>query len=221
MNLASAFWHIYVVCCGLVAASSHANKTSSSTGATVFPHVFFNSSTGRPVLAVTTTAQSSLTAGRTWTTLGLASYVLQGLGISLPGSTLSDAASTRASLKAPASLAPQGSSSLSHAISSAMNSTNGTVTGLATTTPSLSSMASPLAPTGNGSAYARQCNAEWQDWSSTWSAIPLYTTVSTSFWDYTYWSAEVTTLGGCDTWSRLVGSFTPTVSLVSAHIASP
>ncbi|KAK5731529.1 hypothetical protein LTR17_011327 [Elasticomyces elasticus] len=69
-----------------------------------------------------------------------------------------------------------------------------------------------IRPTGDGTVYATQCDALWKSWSAS-SISRSFTFVNTTLSaTNTNWTGQLTTLGGCDTHSRLIGSFTPTAS---------
>lgn len=68
-----------------------------------------------------------------------------------------------------------------------------------------------ITTTDDGSSNARQCISSWADWSGSSTGFGSVTT--TGYFTYTEWEAHTTSLGGCDTHARLVGSFTPTVCL--------
>ncbi|KAK4950706.1 hypothetical protein LTR10_010699 [Elasticomyces elasticus] len=76
-----------------------------------------------------------------------------------------------------------------------------------------------LAPTGTGSVYATQCNALWNEWSASSRKTPNeVATKLTRTYTFTKWAASTTTLGGCDSSVRLVGSFTPTATAIGSDL---
>jgi hypothetical protein len=90
-------------------------------------------------------------------------------------------------------------------------------------TTSVTTLNSTIAPTGSGSAYASQCNALYSAWTSSKFAFsasvtaPLVTFTSSSAW--TSFSARTTTLP-CESYPRLVGTFTPITSGYSTFATS-
>ncbi|KAK5719439.1 hypothetical protein LTR15_007963 [Elasticomyces elasticus] len=76
-----------------------------------------------------------------------------------------------------------------------------------------------IAPTGTGSVYASQCNALWNEWSASSRKTPNeVATKLTGTYTFTKWAASTTTLGGCDSSTRLVGSFTPTATAIGLDL---
>ncbi|KAK3629541.1 hypothetical protein LTR56_017970 [Elasticomyces elasticus] len=76
-----------------------------------------------------------------------------------------------------------------------------------------------IAPTGTGSVYASQCNALWNEWSASSRKTPNeVATKLTGTYTFTKWAASTTTLGGCDSSVRLVGSFTPTATAIGSDL---
>ncbi|KAK4889899.1 hypothetical protein LTR27_011322 [Elasticomyces elasticus] len=81
-----------------------------------------------------------------------------------------------------------------------------------TTTSSIIFYNRSIRPTGYGPTYATQCDASWKSWSAS-SISRSFTFVNTTLWaTNTNWTGQLTTLGGCDTHTRLIGSFIPTAS---------
>ncbi|KAK5696109.1 hypothetical protein LTR97_008529 [Elasticomyces elasticus] len=102
---------------------------------------------------------------------------------------------------------------------------NSTITANISSTPYINSTTSTLhlnasiAPTGTGSVYASQCNALWNEWTASSRKTPNeVATKLTGTYTFTKWAASTTTLGGCDSSIRLVGSFTPTATAIGSDL---
>ncbi|EMC93681.1 hypothetical protein BAUCODRAFT_250812 [Baudoinia panamericana UAMH 10762] len=76
-------------------------------------------------------------------------------------------------------------------------------------TSTIASLNWSLPANGSGSAYASACQTLQVAWTSLLNAVPFSYAPSIAYLTYTNWTAQTTTLGGCDSWTRLVGEFTP------------
>ncbi|KAK5716669.1 hypothetical protein LTR15_009561 [Elasticomyces elasticus] len=161
-----------------------------SNASDVFPSTTYRNTSSSGALSTTLQPSSSQAVGN------IGSYVLQGIGISGTSDGTADSSSLNASNSASTTFTPSYPDDIYAVI----------------TTSSIVFYNQSLRPTGDGPAYAIQCDALWKSWSAS-SISRSFTFVNTTLWaTNTNWTGQLTTLGGCDTHTRLIGSFTPTAS---------
>ncbi|KAK5718807.1 hypothetical protein LTR17_015641 [Elasticomyces elasticus] len=178
----------------LFAVLGRANGDAQPSNASdVFPSTAYQNISNPGALS--STIQSSLVSTSELSG-NIGSYVLQGIGVSGTSDGAANSSSSNDFYGASTTFTPSYPNDI-YAV---------------TTTSSIVFYNHSMRPTGYGSTYATQCDALWKSWSAS-SISRSFTFVNTTLWaTNTNWTGQLTTLGGCDTHTRLIGSFTLTAS---------